>query len=138
MREEGVLVAGAQPGRKGAGCFKVSAEEKTRMAQAAKAAAKKLKAQQKQGLGKVGFIHLICCVTVFVQVASKAPKKVAKASAGKKVGKSASAGMKVSAKKAAVGSKKPVPKSNKAAGKKGATVAALKTNKVKLGKVQKK
>merc|ERR1712233_46744 len=123
MREEGVLVAGAQPGRKGAGCFKVSPEEKTRVAQAAKAAAKKLKAQQKQGLGKV---------------ASKAPKKVAKASAGKKVGKSASAGMKVSAKKAAVGSKKPVPKSNKAAGKKGATVAALKTNKVKLGKVQKK
>ena len=53
MREEGVLVAGAQPGRKGAGCFKVSSEEKSRMADAAKAAAKKLKAQQKQGLGKV-------------------------------------------------------------------------------------
>merc|ERR1712126_607365 len=123
MREEGVLVAGAQPGRKGAGCFKVSAEEKSRVAQAAKAVAKKLKAQQKQGLGKV---------------ASKAPKKVAKASAGKKVGKSASAGMKVSGKKAAVGSKKPVPKSNKAAGKKGATVAAPKTNKGKSGKVQKK
>merc|ERR1712130_455748 len=123
MREEGVLVAGAQPGRKGAGCFKVSAEEKSRMAQAAKAAAKKLKAQQKQGLGKV---------------ASKAPKKIAKASAGKKVGKSASAGMKVSAKKAAVGSKKPVPKSNKAAGKKGPTVAAPKTIKGKSGKVQKK
>merc|ERR1712126_522941 len=83
MREEGVLVAGAQPGRKGAGCFKVSAEEKSRVAQAAKAVAKKLKAQQKQGLGKV---------------ASKAPNKVAKASAGKKVGKSASAGMKVSGK----------------------------------------
>merc|ERR1712025_1248414 len=111
MREEGVLVAGAQPGRKGAGCFKVSAEEKSRMALAAKAAAKKLKAQQKQGLGKV---------------ASKAPKKIAKASAGKKAGKSASAGMKVSAKKAAVGSKKPVPKSNKAAGKKGTTVAGKK------------
>merc|ERR1712025_1137857 len=111
MREEGVLVAGAPPGRKGAGCFKVSAEEKSRMAEAAKAAAKKLKAQQKQGLGKV---------------ASKAPKKIAKASAGKKAGKSASAGMKVSAKKAAVGSKKPVPKSNKAAGKKGTTVAGKK------------
>merc|ERR1712126_20924 len=123
IREEGVLVVGAQPGRKGAGCFKVSAEEKARVAQAAKAVAKKLKAQQKQGLGKV---------------ASKAPKKVAKASAGKKVGKSASAGMKVSGKKAAVGSKKPVPKSNKAAGKKGATVAAPKTNKGKSGKVQKK
>merc|ERR1712105_286805 len=119
MREEGVLVAGAQPGRKGAGCFKVSAEEKSRMAQAFKAAAKKLKAQQKQGLGKV---------------ASKAPKKIAKASAGKKAGKSASAGMKVSAKKAAVGSKKPVPKTKKAAGKKGATVAAPKTNKGKWGR----
>merc|ERR1712025_1126563 len=114
MREEGVLVAGAQPGRKGAGCFKVSAEEKSRMAQAAKAAAKKLKAQQKQGWARS---HL------------KLQRRLAKASAGKKAGKSASAGMKVSAKKAAVGSKKPVPKSNKAAGKKGATVAALKTNK---------
>merc|ERR1712105_354671 len=49
MREEGVLVAGAQPGRKGAGCFKVSPEEKCRMALAAKSAAKKLKSQQKQG-----------------------------------------------------------------------------------------
>ena len=53
MRDEGVLVAGAPPGRKGAGCFKVSQEEKSRIADAAKAAAKKLKAQQKQGLGKV-------------------------------------------------------------------------------------
>merc|ERR1711990_521178 len=32
MREEGVLVAGAQPGRKGAGCYKVSQEEKTLLA----------------------------------------------------------------------------------------------------------
>ena len=53
MREEGVLVAGAQPGRKGAGCFKISPEEKSRIADVAKAAAKKLKAQQKQGVGKV-------------------------------------------------------------------------------------
>merc|ERR1712037_627673 len=59
MREEGVLVAGAQPGRKGAGCFKVSSEalrlpQKSRMADTAKAAARKQKkAQQKQGLGKV-------------------------------------------------------------------------------------
>merc|ERR1712133_244561 len=83
MREEGVLVAGAQPGRKGAGCFKVSAEEKARMALADKVAAKKLKEQQKN-LGKV---------------ASKAPKKVAKVSAGKKTGK------KVSAKKTAAGTK---------------------------------
>merc|ERR1712105_186990 len=122
MREEGVLVAGAQPGRKGAGCFKVSAEEKSRMADAAKAAAKKLKAQQKQGLGKV---------------ASKAPKKVAKASAGKKVAKGASAGKKMSAKKTTLGSKKPAPKSNKAGGKKMANPSAKKpapkTNKGKPG-----
>merc|ERR1712121_470889 len=72
MREEGVLVAGAQPGRKGAGCFKISAEEKARMALADEVAAKKLKAQQKKGLGKV---------------ASKALKKVAKVSGGKKTGK---------------------------------------------------
>merc|ERR1712212_98548 len=73
MRDEGVLVAGAPSGRKGAGCFKVSQEEKSRMADAARAAAKKLKAQQKQGLGKA---------------ASKAPK-VAKMSAGKKAVKGA-------------------------------------------------
>merc|ERR1712037_434312 len=126
MREEGVLVAGAQPDRKGAGCFKVSSEEKSRMADAAKAAAKKLKAQQKQGLGKVS---------------SKAPKKVAKASAGRKVAKGASAGKKISAKKTALGSKKPAPKSNKAGGKKGATPSvkkpAAKINKGKSGKALK-
>merc|ERR1719222_25869 len=109
MREEGVLVAGAQPGRKGAGCFKVSSEEKSRMADAAKAAARKLK------------------------VASKA---------GKKVSKGASAGKKISAKKTALGSKKPAPKSNKAGGKKGATPSvkkpAAKTNKGKSGKALKK
>ena len=59
MCDEGVLVAGAPPGRKGAGCFKVSQEEKSRIADAAKAAAKKLKAQQKQGLGKVGLGEVI-------------------------------------------------------------------------------
>ena len=59
MRDEGVLVAGAPAGRKGAGCFKVSQEEKSRMADAAKAAAKKLKAQQKQGLGKVSLEEII-------------------------------------------------------------------------------
>merc|ERR1712037_669448 len=126
MREEGVLVAGAPPGRKGAGCFKVSSKEKSRMADAAKAAAKKLKAQQKQGLGKF---------------ASKAPKKVAKASAGKKVAKGASAGKKMSAKKTALGSKKPAPKSNKAGGKKVANPSAKKpapkTNKGKTGKALK-
>merc|ERR1712172_218360 len=107
MCDEGVLVAGAPPGRKGAGCFKVSQGEKSRLADAAKAAAKKLKAQQKPSLGKA---------------VSKAPKKVAKISAGrkavkdvftgKKAGKGASAGKKMSAKKSASGAKKPIAKSS--------------------------
>merc|ERR1712012_214079 len=63
MREGGVLVPGAPAGRKGSGCFKLSAEEKERMINAQRAAAKKLKAQQKSTSGKVG---------------SKAPKKIAK------------------------------------------------------------
>merc|ERR1711974_109949 len=106
MREEGVLVAGAQPGRKGAGCFKISPEEKSRLAVVAKAAAKKLKAQQKQGLGKVS---------------SKAPKKIAKVGAGKKTAMASKVGKKVSAKKTAVASKKPALKSNKGVpGKTGA------------------
>merc|ERR1711973_982692 len=54
MREGGVLVPGAPAGRKGSGCFKLSAEEKERMTVAKRAAAKKLKAQQKSTLGKVG------------------------------------------------------------------------------------
>merc|ERR1719234_1864810 len=128
MCDEGVLVAGAPPGRKGAGCFKVSQEQKSRIADAAKAAAKKLKAQQKQGLGKV---------------ASKALKKAAKMSAGKKAAKGASAGKKVGAKKSAVGAKKSAAKPNKAVGKKGAALgakkkAALKTSKAKSGKAMKK
>merc|ERR1712172_329655 len=133
MCDEGVLVAGAPPGRKGAGCFKVSQEEKGRLADAAKAAAKKLKAQQKQSLGKA---------------ASKAPKKVAKKSAGKKAAKGASAGKKISAKKSAgkkvaakksaSGAKKPVAKSSKAAGKKGAAVGAKKKVAPKSMKAMKK
>merc|ERR1711971_742141 len=128
MCDEGVLVAGAPPGRKGAGCFKVSQEQKSRIADVAKAAAKKLKAQQKQGSGKV---------------ASKAPKKAAKMSAGKKAAKGASAGKKVAAKKSAVGAKKAVAKPSKAGGKKGAALGAkkkvaLKTNKAKSGKAMKK
>merc|ERR1712181_169612 len=119
MCDKGELVAGAPPGRKGAGCFKVSQEEKGRLADTAKAAAKKLKAQQKQSLCKA---------------ASKAPKKVAKMTAGKKAVKGASAGKKISAKKSAgkkisgkksaLGTKKPIAKSNKAAGKTGAAVGA--------------
>ena len=144
MRDEGVLVAGAPAGRKGAGCFKVSQEEKSRMADAAKAAAKKLKAQQKQGLGKVSLeeITSVGVKYAFLQVASKAPKKVAKMSAGKKVGKGASAGKKSSAKISALGAKKPVAKSSKASAKKKVTLGskklAPKANKAKSGKVSKK
>ena len=65
MREEGVLVPGAPAGRKGSGCFKLSAEEKERRIVAQRAAAKKLKAQQKSSSGKVNFTgNLFCCVTV--------------------------------------------------------------------------
>merc|ERR1719445_2924481 len=125
MREEGVLVAGAQPGRKGAGCFKISPEEKTRLANVAKAAAKKLKAQQKQGVGKAS---------------SKAPRKMAKVSAGKKAAAASKVGKKVSSKKTAVASKKPAPKSTKGvSGKakagKSSKNTALKVNK---GKAMKK
>ena len=139
-------MAGAQPGRKGAGCFKVSSEEKSRMADAAKAAARKLKAQQKQGLSKVKSSDQylqICLNCAVLQVSSKAPKKVAKVSGGRKAAvKSAPAGKKMSAKKTALGSKKPAPKSNKPVGKKGANPsakkAAPKTNKGKAGKALKK
>merc|ERR1719505_561680 len=88
MREGGVLVPGASAGRKGSGCFKLSAEEKERMTVAQRAAAKKLKSQQRSTLGKVG---------------SKAPKKTAKKAVKKAPAKKASA-----AKKSAT--KKPAPK----------------------------
>merc|ERR1712181_208343 len=89
MREEGVVVPGAAPGRKGSGCFKLSAEEKARRGDAAKSAAKKLK-----GVGKV---------------TSKVPKKVTKKAGG--------SAKKVAAKKTAVSSKKPAPKAKKLAKK---------------------
>ena len=46
---------GAPAGRKGSGCFKLSAEEKERRTVAQRAVAKKLKAQQKSNSGKVNF-----------------------------------------------------------------------------------
>merc|ERR1712147_525915 len=99
-REGGVVVPGASAGRKGSGCFKLSAEEKERMTVAQRAAAKKLKAQQKSTLGKVG---------------SKAPKKAVKKAPAKKASAAKkSATKKVSlAKKPAVkksAAKKPAPK----------------------------
>ena len=79
----------------------------------------------------------------FFQVVSTASKKVAKMSAGKQIVKGATAGKKISAKKSALGAKKPVAKSNKAGGKKGAAIGAKKklvpkTNKAKSGKALKK
>ena len=51
---------GAPAGRKGSGCFKLSAEEKERRTVAQRAAAKKLKAQQKLESGKVNFDGKSC------------------------------------------------------------------------------
>merc|ERR1711972_491245 len=98
MREGGALVPGASAGRKGSGCFKLSAEEKERMTVAQRAAAKKLKAQQKSTLGKVG---------------SKAPKKTAKKAVKKAPAKTASAAKKSATKKVSLAkksaAKKPAP-----------------------------
>ena len=55
---------GAPAGRKGSGCYSLSAEEKERMTVAQWAAAKKLKAQQKLGSGKVNFTGESYVVTV--------------------------------------------------------------------------
>merc|ERR1711973_34877 len=96
MREGGVLVPGASAGRKGSGCFKLSAEEKERMTVAQSAAAKKLKAQQKSTLGKVG---------------PKAPKKTAKKAVKKAPAKKASATKKSATKKVSLAKKPAVKKS---------------------------
>merc|ERR1711970_1134979 len=74
MMEDGKLVAGAQAGRSGSGSFKVSIEEKTRIKQEEKAAAKKL--QKKAAVAK----------RVDEKVAkAKVDKKAAKAKVDKKV-----------------------------------------------------
>ena len=54
---------GAPAGRKGSGCFKLSAEEKERRIVAQRVAAMKLKAQQKLGSGKVNFDVKACILT---------------------------------------------------------------------------
>ena len=98
---------GAAPGRKGSGCFKLSAEEKARRDDAVKSASRKLK-----GAGKVNQkrYHTVCGDSKLrSQVTSKAPKKVAKKAGG--------SSKKVPAKKAAVSSKKPAPKAKKTAKK---------------------
>merc|ERR1719282_913865 len=53
MREGGALVPGASAGRKGSGCFKLSAEEKERMTVAQRAPAKKASATKKSATKKV-------------------------------------------------------------------------------------
>merc|ERR1711972_1154510 len=117
MREEGVLVPGAPAGRKGSGCFKLSAEEKERRTVNQRDATKKLKAQQKLGSGKVG---------------SKAPKKIAKttvkkANKVKAPAKKASTAKKSATKKASLAKK---PAAKKSAAKKP---AAKKPSTKKMG-----
>ena len=54
MTTDGRLVAGAQAGKSGAGCYKVSMEEKTKIKQVEKAAAKKLAAAGDAPAKKLG------------------------------------------------------------------------------------
>merc|ERR1719470_148494 len=75
MVEEGKLVAGAQAGRSGSGSFKVSNEEKTRIKQEEKAAAKKL--QKKVAKAKVD--KKGAKSKVAKKVVAKTPQKVVKA-----------------------------------------------------------
>merc|ERR1712055_1048787 len=89
-QKAGVLVPGAPAGRKGSGCFKLSAEEKERRTVAQRAATKKLKAQQKSTVGKVG---------------SKAPKKTAKKAVKKAPAKKPSAAKKSATKKVSLAKK---------------------------------
>merc|ERR1740137_258823 len=74
MITDGKLVAGAQAGKTGSGCFKVSVEEKNRIKLVERAATKKLKAMEKKA-----------AVTVPAKKVkpSAAKKKVAKVSTKK-------------------------------------------------------
>ena len=72
-------------------------------------------------------VYILGFTYTFFQMASKAPKKVSKLGAGKKAVKGASAGKKLSAKKTALGFRKPAPKSNKPGGKKGAKPSVKKS-----------
>eukprot|EP00091_Calanus_sinicus_P000359 TRINITY_DN102_c0_g1_i13.p1 TRINITY_DN102_c0_g1~~TRINITY_DN102_c0_g1_i13.p1 ORF type:complete len:254 (-),score=125.65 TRINITY_DN102_c0_g1_i13:111-788(-) len=112
MTTDGRLVAGAQAGKSGAGCYKVSMEEKTRIKQVEKAAAKKLAAAEKAPGKKV------------VKKKSSGKKVTVKTSAGKKL-------VKAAAKKKVVG-KKSVPK------KTGAKKAMKKVSKASAGAKAKK
>merc|ERR1719318_2327915 len=80
MTTDGRLVAGAQAGKSGAGCYKVSMEEKTRMVE--KASAKKRAAAEKGALKKV-----VGKKSASKKTGTKVMKKVSKASAGAKAKK---------------------------------------------------
>merc|ERR1712025_74452 len=113
MIEEGRIVPGAQVGHSGAGSFKLSLQEKSRIIKAEKAAAKKM--VKKDSSSK----KVVNKSTVGKKVAKKGAKKVAKKpakSSSKKTSGSAQKGGKamkksvkmpvVKAKKTAAGSKK--------------------------------
>merc|ERR1719318_2517592 len=73
MTTDGRLVAGAQAGKSGAGCYKVSMEEKTRINQVEKASAKKRAAAEKGAVKKVS-----------TKKSTASKKKAPKSSGGKK------------------------------------------------------
>merc|ERR1719431_314990 len=85
MVEEGILVPGAQAGKSGSGCFKVSPGEKLRLKQAEKAATKKVIQKEKTASGTKPAVK-----KGLKKVAKRGPKKVAK-QAAKKVAKKFSA-----------------------------------------------
>merc|ERR1719318_2492967 len=98
MVEEGKLVAGAQAGRSGSGSFKVSNEEKTRIKQEEKAAAKKStpsssKSKVVKKVAKAKVAKKGAKSKVAKKVVAKTPQKVVKAKKGgmkpKKVAKKA-------------------------------------------------
>merc|ERR1711970_78284 len=93
MMEDGKLVAGAQAGRSGSGSFKVSIEEKTRIKQEEKAAAKKLQKKAADANSEAKKVSakkpaVIAKKSKPNNLKSKAVKKVAKDKVDKKVAKS--------------------------------------------------
>ena len=113
MIEEGRIVPGAQAGHSGAGSYKLSLQEKSRISKAEKVAAKKV--VKKSNSSK----KVVNKSTVGKKVVKKDAKKVAKKSAkssSKKTNVSAQKGgkaMKQSAKKPVVKAKKTVAESKK-------------------------
>merc|ERR1719504_527221 len=85
MTTDGRLVAGAQAGRTGAGCYKVSMEEKTRIKQVEKAAAKKLAAAEKGTVKKVAAKKSTASKKKVAGKAGASKKKVVKTAGKKKV-----------------------------------------------------